>query len=158
MTDFIFLGSKITVDGECSHEIKILTPWKESYDEPRQCIKKSIYHFANKGLYSQSYGFSSGHAWMWELDHIKDGAPKGWALRNWCFWIVMLEKTLESPLDWREINPVNLKGNQPWFSLEGLMLKVWPLDAKSWLIGKNLHAGKDWNQKEKQATEDEMGE
>ena len=61
---------------------------------------------------------------MWELDHKKDRAPKGWALRNWCFWIVMLEKTLESPLDWREINPVNLKGNQPWFSLEGLMLKL----------------------------------
>ena len=88
MTDFIFLGSKITVDGECSHEIKTLTPRKESYNELRQCIKKQRYHFANKRLCSQSYGFSSGHVWMWELDHKKDGTPKGWAPKNWCFQIV----------------------------------------------------------------------
>ena len=100
VSDFIFLGSKITTDGECSHEIK--RPWKESYDQPRQHIKKQRYYFANKGPSSQGYGFSFGHVWMWELDY-KDG----WAPKNWCFWTVVLEKTLESPLDCKEIQPVH---------------------------------------------------
>ena len=88
---------------------KTLAPWKESYDKPRQCIKKQRHHFADKGLYSQSYVFSSSHVWMWEFDH-----NEGWKFKNWCFRIIALEKTLESPLDCKEIKPVNPEGNQPW--------------------------------------------
>ena len=109
MRDFIFLGPKITADGDCSHEIKTLAPWKKSYDQPRQHIKKQRHYFANKGLSSQSYGFSSSHVWMWELDH-----KEGWMLKNWCFWTVVMEKTLESPLDCKEIQPVHSKGDQSW--------------------------------------------
>ena len=110
VADFIFLGSKITVDGICSHEIKRrLTPWKESYDQPRQYIKKQRHYFANKGPSSQSYGFSSSLVWMWELDYKENWVPK-----NWCFWTVVLEKTLESSLNCKEIQPVHPKGNQSW--------------------------------------------
>ena len=87
----------------------MFVPWKKSYDKPRKCIKKQRHHFANKGSYSQSYGISSSHVWMWELDHKEDWVPK-----NWCFQVVVLEKILESPLDNREIKPVNPKRNQPW--------------------------------------------
>ena len=87
-------------------KLKDAAPWKESYDKPRQCIKKQRYHFADKHPYSQSYGFSSSHVQMWELDH-----KEGWEPKNWCFLIVVLEKTLESPLDSKEIKPVNPKGN-----------------------------------------------
>ena len=86
----------------------MLAPWKKSYDKPRQHIKKQRYYFANKGPYSQSYGFSSSHIWMWDFDH-----KESWALKNWCFWTMVWEKTLESPLD-SKIKPVNPKGNQPW--------------------------------------------
>ena len=109
VTDFIFLGSKITADGDCSHEIKDVYPWKKSYDQPRQHIKKQRHYFANKGPSSQGYGFFSSHVWMWELDY-----KESWVLKNWCFWTVLLEKTLESPLDCKEIQPVHLKGNQSW--------------------------------------------
>ena len=107
--DFIFLGSKITADGDCSHETKkkTLAPWKKSYDKPRQYIEKQRHYSANKGPSSQNYGFSSSHVWMWELDY-----KEGWTPKNWCFWAVVLEKTLESPLDNKEIQPVNPKGNQ----------------------------------------------
>ena len=144
VADFIFLGSKITVDRDCSYEIKTLAPWKESYERPlfscchvwlhnpmgyslpassvhgisqvrilsglpfRQCIKKQRDHFADKVLYSQSYGFSSSHVWMWELDR-----KEGWVQKNWCFWTVVL-KTFESPLDCEKIKAVNPIGNQPW--------------------------------------------
>ena len=108
-TDFVFLGSKITADGDCSHEIKTFAPWKRSYDKPRQRIKKERYHFADKCAYSQSYGFSSRYVWMWKL-----GNKEHWALKNWCFLTVVLEKTLENPLDTKELKPVNPKGNQPW--------------------------------------------
>ena len=87
----------------------MLAPWKECYDKPRQCIKKLRYHFAEHGPSSQSYGFSSSHVQMWELDH-----KEGWTLKNWCFKTVLLEKTLESLLDFKEIKVVNPKGNQPW--------------------------------------------
>ena len=97
----------------------MLTPWKESYDQPRQHIKKQRHYFVNKGLSSQGYGFSSHHVWMWELDY-----KENWALKNWCFLTVVLEKTLESPLDWKEIQPVHPKGHNPGCSLEGLMLKL----------------------------------
>ena len=87
----------------------MLTPWKESYDQPRQHIKKQRHYFVNKGPSSQGYGFSSSHVWMWELDN-----KEGWVPKNWCFWTVVLEKTLESPLDCKEIQPVHPKGNQSW--------------------------------------------
>ena len=106
VTDFIF--SRITADHDCNHETKTLVAWKESYDKSRQHIKKQRHHFANKGLYSQNYGFSSSHVWMWEVDH-----KEGWALKNWCFWTVVLEKTLGSPSDCK-IKPLNPKGNQLW--------------------------------------------
>ena len=88
---------------------KMLTPWKESYDQPRQHIKKQRLDFVNKGPSSQGYGFSSGHVWMWELDY-----KESWVLKNWCFWTVVLEKILESPLDCKEIKPINPKGDQSW--------------------------------------------
>ena len=166
MSNFIFLGSKITVDGDCSHEIvrhththtqrKTLAPWKESNDndKPREYIKKQRHHLADKGLYSQSYGFSSSHVWMWELDY-----KEGWTPTNWYLQIVVLEKTLENPLDCKEIKPDNSKGNQPWIFIgrtntEALI--VWTSDGKSRLIGKDSDAGKDWRQKEKGAAEDEV--
>ena len=118
---------------------KMLAPWKKSDDQPRHHIKKQRHYFANKSPSSQSYGFSSSHIWMWELGH-KDS----WAPKNWCFWSVVLEKTLESPLNSKEIKPVNPKGNQSWISLEGLMLNLrlkyfghlmWRTDS----LGKNWH-------------------
>ena len=126
---------------------KMLTPWKNSYDKPRQCIEKWRHHFVDKGPYSQNYSFSSSHVWMWELDH-----KEGWVPKNWCFWTVEMEKTLESPLDSKEIKLVNPKGNQPWsfigkISVEAETPILWPLTAKSWLIGKDPDAGKDWEGK-----------
>ena len=97
----------------------MLTPWKESYDKSRLCIKTQRHHFAYKGLYSQSYAFSSSHVQIWELDY-----REGWVLKNWCFWITVPKNTLESPLGSKEIKPVNSKGNQPAYSLKGLMLKL----------------------------------
>ena len=97
----------------------MLTPWKESYDQPRQHIKKQRHYFVNKGPSSQGYGFPSGHVWMWELEY-----KESWVLKNWCFWTVVLEKTLQSPLDCKEIQPVILKEISPECSLEGLMLKL----------------------------------
>ena len=116
-------------------------------------IKKQRHYFANKGLSSQSYGFSSGHVWMWELNY-----KESWAPENWCFWTVVLGKTLESPLDCKEIQPVNPKGNQSWIftgMTDAEAPILWPPDAKSWLIRKDLDTGKDWRQ-EKGMTEDEM--
>ena len=120
---------------------KMLTPWKESYDQPRQCIKKQRYYFANKGPSSQGYGFSSGHVWMWELDYKESWAPK-----NLCFWSVVLEKTLESPLDCQEIQPVHPKGDQSWMfigrtDVEAETPILWPPDVKSW-FEKTLMLGK----------------
>ena len=132
----------------------MLASWKKSHDKPRQYIKEQRHYFANKGAYSQSYGFSSSHVWMWELDHKED-----WALKNWCFWTAVLEKTLQSPLDSKEIKPVNPKGNQPWIftgRTDAEALILWPPDAKNWLIGKDPDARKDWMQEEKGTTEDEM--
>ena len=156
VADFIFLGSQITADGDCSHEIKTLTPWKESYDQPRQHIEKQKHYFVNKGPYSQGYGFSSSHVWMWELDCKESRVPK-----NWCFWTVVLEKTLESPLDCKVIQPVHPKGDQFWdfFGRNDAKAEtpvLWPPHAKNWLIGKDSDAGRDWGQEEKGTTEDEM--
>ena len=134
----------------------MLTLWKESYDQPRQHIKKQRYYFDNKGPSSQGYGFSHGHVWMWELDY-----KESWALKNWCLWTVVLEKTLESPLDCKEIQPVHPKGDQSWVftgrtDVEAETLILWLPDMNSWLIWKYPDAGKDWRQKEKGTTEDEM--
>ena len=129
---------------------------EESYDQPRQYIKEQRHYFANKGLSSQSYGFSRSHIWMWELDYKESWVPK-----NWCFWTVVLEKTLESPLDCKEIKLVHHKGNQSWIFIgrteaEAEILILWPPDVKNWLIWKDPDAGKDWRQEEKGMTEDEM--
>ena len=132
----------------------MLAPWKKSYDKPRQCNKKQRHHFADKGPSSQSYGFSSNCVWMWELDH-----KEGWALKNWCFRTVVLEKTLENPLNCKEIKPVNPKGNQLWTFLRRTEAEapiLQPPDAKNWLIRKDPAAGKDWRQEEKGMTQDEM--
>ena len=134
----------------------MLVPWKKSYDQPRQHIKKQRHYFVNKGLSSQSYGFSSSHVWMWELDY-----KESWALKNWCFWTVVLEKTLEGLLDSKEIQPVHPKRNQSWIFIgradaEAETPILWPPNAKNWLIGKDPAAGKDWRQEEKGMTEDEM--
>ena len=97
----------------------MLAPWKKCYDQPRQYTKKQRHYFANKGPSSQSFCFFSSHVWMWELDY-----KESWALKDWCFWIVVLEKTLESPLDYKEIQPVHLKGNQSWIFIGRMMLKL----------------------------------
>ena len=136
--------------------LKTLTPWKKSYDQPRWHIQKQRHYFANKGPSSQSYGFSSGHVWMWELDYKESWAPK-----NWCFWTIVSEKTLESPLDCKEIQPVHPKGNQSWIFIgmtdaEAEILILWSPDVKNWFIWKDPDAGKDWRQEEKGMTEDEM--
>ena len=127
---------------------------KESYDQPTEHIKNQRYHFANKGLYSQCYGFSSSHVWMWELNH-----KEGWVPKNRCFWTVVLEKTLESPLESKE--PVSPKGNQSWIFIgrtdaEAEVPTLWPPDAKSQLIGKDPDAGKNRRLREKELVEDEM--
>ena len=133
----------------------LITPWKESYDQPREHIKKQRHYFANKGPSGQGYGFSSGHVWMWELD-----CEESWALKNWCFWTVVLEKTLESPLDCQEIQPVHPKGGQSWVfirrtDVEAETPVLWLPDVKSWLIWKDSDAAKDWGQEEKGTPEDE---
>ena len=157
VTDFI-LGFKITADGDCSHEIKkTLAPWKKSCDQPRQCIKKQRHYFINKGSSSQTYGFSSSHVRMWQLDY-----KNSWALKNWCFWTVVLEKTLESPLDRKEIKQVHPK-DQSWIFIGRTDAKaeapiLWPPDVKSWLIGRDPDTGKDWRRENKETTEDEMVE
>ena len=129
-------------------------PWKKSYDQPRQHIKKQRHYFANKGPSSQGYGFSSGYVWMWELD-----CEESWAPKKWCFWTVVLEKTFERLLDCKEIQPVNPKGSQFWIFIgrtdaEGEAPVLWPPDVKNWLTGKDPVAGKDWGQEEKGMTED----
>ena len=136
--------------------LKMLTPWKESYHQPRQHIKKQRHYFANKGPSGQGYGFSTGHVWMWELD-----CEEGWVLKNWCFWTVVLEKTHESPLGCKEIQPVHPKGDQSWVFIgrtdaEAETPILWPPDAKSGLIWKDPDAGRDWGQEEKGTTKDEM--
>ena len=128
--------------------------WKKSYDKPRQRIKKQRPYFGDKGPYSQSYGSSSSRVWMWELDHEESWAPK-----NWCFWTVVLKKTLESPLDSKEIKPVNQKGNQPWIfigSTDAEAPILWPPDVKSQFIGKDPDARKDWVHEDKGVREDKM--
>ena len=134
----------------------MLAPWKQSYHQPREHIKKQRYYFANKGLSSHSYCFPSSHVWMWELDY-----KESWALKNWCFCTVLLEKTLESPLDCKEIKPANPKENQSWVFIgstdaEAETPILWPPDMKNQFIWKDPDAGKDYRWKKKGTTEDEM--
>ena len=136
-------------------KLKDTYSWKESYDQPRQHIKKQKHYFDNKGQSSQGYGFSSSHVWLWELDY-----KESWA-QNWCFWTAVLEKTLESPLDCKEIQPVHPKGDQSWVFIGRTDVEtetpiLWPPDSKSWLIWKDPDAGKDWGQEEKGTTENGM--
>ena len=131
-------------------------PWKKSCYKPRQHIKKQRHYFANKGPSSRTCGFSSSHVRVWELDYKEIWSPK-----NLCFWTVVLEKTLESPLDFKEIQAVCPKGNQSWMFIgrtdaEAETPILWPPDEKSRLTGKDPDAGKDWRQEEKGTTEDEM--
>ena len=170
VADFIFLGSKITVHRlqkymnqklpdlgwtvPAAMKLKDNSALRENYDQPRQHVKKQRHHFADKCPYCQNYSFSSSHVWRWELDH-----KESWALKNWCFWTMVLEKTLESPLD-SKIKLVNPKGNQPWIFLGRIDAEAetpifWSPDVKSWLIRKD-RAGKDWGQEEKGVREDEM--
>ena len=133
-----------------------VSPWKKSYDQPRQHIKEQRHYFANKGPSSQGYGFSNSHVWMRELDYKESWAPK-----NWCFWTVVLENTLESPLDCKEIQPVHLKGYQSWVfigrtDVEAETPILWPPDVKNRLMWKDPDVEKDWRQEEKRTTEDEM--
>ena len=128
----------------------------ESYDQLRQHIKKQRHYFINKVSSSQGYGFSSSHVWMWEMEYKEFWVPK-----NWCFWTVVLEKTLESPLDCNEIQPLYPKGDQSWVFIRRNDVVaespiLWPPDVNSWLIWKGPDAGKDWGQEEKGMTEDEM--
>ena len=133
----------------------MLAPWKKCYDKPRQHIKKQRYYFADKGPPSQSYGLPIIHVWMWQWNH-----KEGWALKNWCFWNEVLERTLECLLDSREIKPINPEGNQPWIFIgktdaEAETPIFWPPDVKS-LTGKDPDAEKDWGQEETRVIEDEM--
>ena len=150
-------GSKITADGDCIHEIK--RHWllgRKTITNLDSILKIRDIIFADRGLYHQSYGFSSGHVWMWELDH-----KEGWMPKDWCFWTVVLEKTLESPLDCKEIKPVNPKGNQSWIftgrtDAETEATILWLPYTRNWLIRKDPDAGKDWKQEEKGTVEDEI--
>ena len=131
-------------------------PQKKSYDQPSQHSKKQRHYFVNKCPSSQSYGFSSSHVWMWQLDH-----KESWALKNWCFCTVVLDKMLESLSDWKDIKPVNLKGNQSWIFIgrtdaEAEISILWLPDVKNWLTRKDPDAGRDWKQEEKGTTEDKM--
>ena len=152
---FIFLGSKITADHDCSPDIKrCLLLGRKAMTNLDSILKSRDITLSTKS--SQSYGFSSSHVWVWELDHKEGGA-----LKNWCFWTLVLEKTLESPLDSKEIQPVHPKGNQSWTFIgrtdaEAETPTLWPPDAKNWLPGKDPDAEKDWRQEEKGTTEDEI--
>ena len=163
VTDFIFLGSQITENNDSSHAIKRRLLLGRKAITNLDSVKKQRHHFADKSLSSQRYDFSSNHVWMWEVDH-----KEGWTPKNLCFQIVVLEKTLESPLDCKDIQPVNSKGNQSWIFIgrtdsEAKAPTLWPFDLiwrndsfdlKKWLIWKDPDAGKDWRQKG--MTEDEM--
>ena len=151
-----FVGSKITGDGDCIHEIKTcLLLGRKAMTNLDNVFKSRDITLPKKGPSSQSCGFPSSHVRMWELDH-----KEGWASKNWWFRNVVLEKTLENPLDSKEIKPVNPEGNQPWIFIgrtdaEAKTPILWPTDAKNWLIGKDPDAGNDWRQK-KGMTEDEV--
>ena len=149
------------MSGDRSHEVKrCLLLGRKAMTNLDSILKKQRHCFTNKVPSHQSYWknhwFSNSHVWMWELDH-----KESWALKNWCFWTAVLGKTLECPLDCKAIKPVHPKGNQSWIfsgttDVEAEAPILWPPDTKSWLIGKDPDAGRDWRQEEKGMTEDEM--
>ena len=153
VTGFIFWGSKITADVDCSHEIKrFLLLGGKSMTNLHSILKSRDITLPTKVCLGQSYGFSGSHVGMWELDH-----KEGWVLQNWCFWTVVLEKTLESPLDCKEIQPVNPKGNLSWISIgrtaaEAETPILWPPAANNWLTRKDPDAWRDWGPEEKETT------
>ena len=157
VSDIIFGGSKITADGDCCHEIKRhLLLGRKVMTNLDSILKSRDNTLPTKVCLVKAMVFSSGHVWMWELD-----CEESWAPKNWCFWTVVLEKTLESPLDCKEIQPNHSKGDQHWVFFGRNEAKVetpvlWPPHAESWLIGKDSDAGRDWGQEEKWTTEDEM--
>ena len=152
-----FWGSKITADGDCSHEIKRhLLLGRKVTTNLDSILKSRNITLLTKECPVKAMVFSSSHVWMWELDY-----KESWALKHWCFWTVVLEKTLESPLDCKEIQPVHPKGHQCWMFIgrtdaEAETPILWPPDVKNWFIWKDPDAGKDWRQGEKGMTEDEM--
>ena len=152
-----FWGSKIISDGNCSHDIKrCLLLRRKAVINLYSILKSRDINFASKGPSSQSYGLSHSYVWMWELDF------KGsWEWKNWCFWNMVLEKTLESPLDCKEIQPVHPKENQSWVFIgrtdaEAETPVLWPPEVKNWLIGKDPDSGQDWRLEEKRMAEDKM--
>ena len=155
--DLIFLGSKITADSDCSHEIKrCLFLGRKTMTNLESILKSRDITLPTKAPLDKAIVFSSSHVRMWELDY-----KESWASKNWCFWTVVLEKPLESPLDCRDIKPVNPKGNQSWIftgrtDAEAETPILWTSDVKNWLIWKDPDAGKDWRQEEKGMTEDEI--
>ena len=154
--DFFFCAPKSLQMVTAAIKLKDAFPLEGKLWATRQHIKRQRHYFANKGPSSQGYGFSSGHVWMWELDY-----KEGWAWKNWCFWTVVLEKTLESPLDCKEIQPIHLKGYQSWVfigrtDVEAEIPIFWPPDVKSWLIWKDPDDRKVWRREEKGMIEDEM--
>ena len=153
VTEFIFLGSKITADVTAAMILKDTCCLEEKLWQTYSTLSRDI-TLQTKVHLVRAMFFPSRHVWMWELYH-----KEGWGPKNWCFWAVVLGKTLESPLDWKEIQPVNPKRNQSWISIgrtgdETEAPILWPPDAKNWLIWNNLDAGKDWRQEEKGTTED----
>ena len=153
VTGFIFLGSKITADGNCSHEIKrCLLLGRKVMTNPDSILKSRDITLPTKVHLVKAMGFPRSHVWMWELDY-----KESWVLKNWCFWTLVLEETLESPLDCKEIQPVHSKGNQSWIFIGRTETSIlWPPDVKNWLIWKDPDAGKDQRQEEKGTTEDGM--
>ena len=150
VTDFIFLGSKITAAMKLRHLLLGI----KAMINLNSILKNRDISLLTKAHIVKSYSFSNSHVWMWELDHKED-----WKLKSWCFWIVELGKTLEHPLDSKEIQPVNPKGNQHWMFIGRTDAEapiLWTHDVKNWVTGKNSDAGKDWRQEEKGTTEDEM--
>ena len=156
VTNFLVLGSKITADDDCSHEIRRQFLLSRKSMTNLDSVLKSRHYFADRGPYSQGYGLSRSHVLMWELDNKEGRVPK-----NWCFWTVVLEKTLESPFESKEIKPVKVKVNQSWIPFGRTDAGaeppiIWPPDAKNQLNGKDPDAGKNGRQQEKKAAEDEM--
>ena len=159
---FIFLGSKITADGDCHHEIKrrlllgrkVMTNLDSILKSRDVTLPTEV--CLVKAMENPKLEKSSSHVWMWELNY-----KESWVAKNWCFWTAVLEKTLESPLDCKEIQPVHPKGNQSWIFIgrtdaDAETPIICPPGAKNWLIGKDPNAGKDWRREEKGTTEDEM--
>ena len=157
VAEFIFWNSKITANGDCSPEIKrLFLLGRKVMTNLDNILKSRDITLSTKVHLSQGYGFSSGHVWMWELDF-----KENWASNNWCFCTVVLEKTLESPLDCEEIQPVHPKRDQSWVfigrtDVEAETPKLWTPNANNWIIWKDPDAVKDWRWEEKGTTEDEM--